>query len=77
MRKCCFFDILFLYCFLQKRDVCIYTDIQRITKAQCRLAKLVKNLKRKDEYVKIPRGNNWLLRSFSRWLPKELLYLPG
>nr|DAO53049.1 MAG TPA: hypothetical protein [Crassvirales sp.] len=33
MRKCCFFDILFLYCFLEKRYVYILTGFQMVTKS--------------------------------------------
>lgn len=40
MRKCCFFDILFLYCFLEKRHVYILTGFQMVTKSQNRLAEL-------------------------------------
>ena len=39
MRKCCFFDILFLYCFLLSWFVCIYGDIQIVTELRNRLAK--------------------------------------
>ena len=40
MRKCCFFDILFLYCFLEKRHVYILTGFQMVTKSQNRLTEL-------------------------------------
>ena len=40
MRKCCFFDILFLYCFLEKRHVYILTGFQMVTKSKNRLAEL-------------------------------------
>lgn len=44
MRKCCFSDILFLYCFLEKIHVYISTGFQWVTKPQYRPAKFNKEI---------------------------------
>ena len=32
MRKCCFLELLFLYCFSLRQNTRIYTDIQMVMK---------------------------------------------
>lgn len=47
MRKCCFSDILFLYCFLKKTYIYISTGFQRVTKPQYRLAEQIIQTRKK------------------------------
>ena len=41
MRKCCFLELLFLYCFSLRQNTRFYTDIQMVIKQQNRLAKFI------------------------------------
>ena len=57
MQKCCFFDILFLYCFLEKRYVYILTGFQMVTKSQNRFAELRKSSSMRSDEEKYKHTN--------------------